>query len=145
MKMRNWVATTLVLALGVATLVVFSPNHSKESTAHAVSNNTEVPGTASMRAYLDPETGKVTVGVMTSSPEELDADTQNALRRDTEGLHVVRHADGSESMDLQGRYQSVSMVHIDANGVKTFCTDNLDKVENALEGNVSHPSTLEVK
>jgi len=145
MKMRNRVVSTLLLALGVATLVVFSPNHSKQTAATAVASSSEAPGTASMRAYLDPETGKVTVGVMTSSPEELDADTQNALRRDTEGLQVVRHADGSESMDLQGRYQSVSLVHVDENGVKTMCTDNLDKVENVIDGNVSHPNTLEVK
>ena len=144
MRMRNRVPATLALALGVATLVVFSPNHSKENTAPAVTTNSEAPGTASMRAYLDPETGKVSVGVMTSSPEELDADTQNALRRDTEGLQLVRHADGSESMDLQGRYQSVSMVHIDENGVKTFCTDDQEKVEGTLDGS-NNPSTLEVK
>ncbi|MDH4036213.1 MAG: hypothetical protein OEX18_00155 [Candidatus Krumholzibacteria bacterium] len=98
-----------------------------------------------MMAYLDPETGELTVGVMPTEPLTLDADTQNALRRDTEGLEIVRHADGSESMDLQGRFQSVSVVRIDQNGNAVVCADNAENVENILTETTVAPATLEVK
>lgn len=98
-----------------------------------------------MRAYLDPETGKLTVGAMPSGEIELDAELQNALRYDDEGLQSVKHADGSVSINLQGRYQSVSVVKLDENGKFTFCTDNSGEVESAVNNEVSNPATPEVK
>jgi hypothetical protein len=71
---------------------------------------------------------------------------QNALRRDDQGLEVVKHADGTWSMDLQGRYQHVSMVRIDENGALTVCTDNAKAVERNLNHQpVSTPNAPEVK
>ncbi len=145
MRKRKWAGITLVLVLSVATLVVLSPRSSTDSNVVAVESSTETPGTASMMAYLDPETGELTVGVMPTEPLTLDADTQNALRRDTEGLEIVRHADGSESMDLQGRFQSVSVVRIDENGNAVVCADNAENVENILTETTVAPATLEVK
>jgi len=98
-----------------------------------------------MRAYLDPETGELVVGVLPASEIELDADTQNALRRDTEGLKIVQHADGSVSMDLDGRFQNVSVARIDENGVVTVCDDNVENVKRNLNENVVHSATPEVK
>jgi hypothetical protein len=99
-----------------------------------------------MRAYLDPETGRLAVGAMPAAGEfELDAELQNALRYDDEGLQSVKHADGSVSINLQGRYQSVSVVTLDENGKFSFCTDKLADVESAMNHEVSHPATPEVK
>ena len=104
------------------------------------------PTEAGMMAYIDPETGDLTTGPAPAGELALDADTQNALRRDDSGLEVVTRADGSKVMNLQGRYQHVSVIHIDANGVKTVCTDN----ETSAEHNLNHappsnPNTPEVK
>lgn len=134
-----------MLVLSTATLVFLSPSSSTDTHGVAVGSGTESPGTAGMRAYLDPETGELVVGVLPASEIELDADTQNALRRDTEGLKIVQHADGSVSMDLDGRFQNVSVARIDENGVVTVCDDNVENVERNLNQNVSHPATPEVK
>jgi hypothetical protein len=101
---------------------------------------------AGMMAYIDPETGELTTGPAPASEVEVDADLKNALRRDDTGLEVVTHADGSKSMDLQGRYQHVSVIRIDENGLMTVCTDNMASVAHNLSNQpVSHPNTLEVK
>lgn len=145
MRMRNRMGVTALLVLSAATLVFLSPNSSTETPAVAVESSTEAPGTAGMMAYLDPETGELTVGVVPTSGIELDADTQNGLRRDTEGLESVRHANGSISMDLQGRFQSVSVVRIDENGKATICASDAEGVERSLDPTTVHPTTLEVK
>ena len=98
-----------------------------------------------MRAYLDPETGELAVGVVPQGALELDADTQNALRRDSEGLNFVRHSNGAISVDLEGRYQSVSMVRIDENGKAVICTHDAATAEKLLNEPVSTPNTPEVK
>lgn len=111
-------------------------------------DNTTAPdpaGTAGMWVHIDNETGDLQGGpdASVSAQLELDADLQNALRRDTEGLKLIRHANGATSMDLQGRYQSVSVLHIDENGVSTICTDNETGVEKARKGQIT--ATPEVK
>jgi hypothetical protein len=125
--------------------VALSHNSSTESNAAITSDN--APAEAGMMAYIDPETGELTTGPRPAGVSvELDPDLQNALRRDDQGLEVVKHADGTWSMDLQGRYQHVSMVRIDENGNMTVCTDNAPAVEHNLSNKpVSAPNTLEVK
>ena len=140
------VGVSILIVLSSVAGILLLPHHHADSTAIAVqSNDVSAPGTAGLKAYLDPETGELTTGPAPASELELDAELQNALRRDDEGLEVVRHPDGSYSMDLQGRFQSVSVVTIDANGKRTICTDNVGAVENVLEGNVPAPNTAEVK
>ena len=133
------------MIVSAAAVAILAPNHGGDTNAIAAKSPGEfAPGTAGMKAYLDPETGTLTVGVAPQTQFELDADTQNALRRDTEGLEVVKHADGSESIDLQGRFQSVSVVRIDANGKAIICTDNVQTVEKVLDGKAT-PTAPEVK
>ena len=134
-----------MLVLSAATLVFLSPSSSTDTQGVAVGSGTESPGTAGMRAYLDPETGELTTGPLPAGVVEIDAETENALRHDNEGLELKRHPDGSVSMDLQGRFQSASVARIDENGVVTICSDNVENVERSLNENVSHPATPEVK
>ncbi len=50
---------------------------------------------------------------------------KNLLSQDTEGLTQVRHADGSVSMDLEGRFQSVAVAKRNEDGkVVQSCVDN---------------------
>ena len=63
------------------------------------------------------------------TPEELQKLAEGIkplVNRLTEGLVQVRHADGSVSMDLQGRFQNVAVAKKEADGtIKTSCVDNL--------------------
>ena len=47
------------------------------------------------------------------------------LNRSSEGLVEQKHADGSVSMDLQGRFQNVTVARVNEDGsVTTSCVDN---------------------
>ena len=102
-------------------------------------------GMASMRAYLNPETGKIETG---PSPAvvQFDSDTEQALRRDATGLTEEHRADGSVLIDLQGRFESVSMVHRTADGKKVItCTDDRQRAKNTLQGDLPRSTAPEVK
>jgi hypothetical protein len=94
-------------------------------------NEYSTPGRAALRAKINQETGEIEVGVATSSAR-LDAELENALRRDTEGLKQVFHPDGSVSVNLEGRFQNVYMTHIDENGRRVVCTDHHDHAADTL-------------
>jgi hypothetical protein len=132
------------MILSAMAVALLAPSHSGNTSIAAKSDGDLAPGTAGMKAYLDPETGELTMGVPPAAEFELDADTRNALRRDTDGLEVVKHADGSESIDLQGRFESISVVHIDENGKAIICTDNVQTAQKSLGGKTSS-TTPEVK
>lgn len=102
-------------------------------------------GTSAMRAYLDPETGQLEMRRAVASEFELDAETREALRRDTEGLVPQYHPDGSVSVNLQGRFQNATLVHIDENGVKTICTDHANCAQRVLDPETASDKTPEVK
>jgi hypothetical protein len=101
------------------------------------------PGEAALRARINPETGQVEVTSVpaagSSTQLALDPATANALRRDDEGLKKVFHADGSVSIDLQGRFQSVSVMRIDGNGRRVICTNNAEHACDMLHG-AKHPA-----
>ena len=73
-------------------------------------NDNYIPGRAALRATINQETGEVEIGVSASS-SPLDAELENALRRDTVGLKQVFHPDGSVSVNLEGRFQNVLIPH----------------------------------
>lgn len=95
-----------------------------------------IPGTAAMRAYVNPETGALGVGVgpVGTAPRALDAHTQNALRRDATGLVEIHHPNGAVSVNLQGRFQSVSVLKIGKAGRVVTCVDNADEAQKVLQG-----------
>jgi len=72
---------------------------------------------------VDPQTGKI----KPLTPEEakrLADGLKVMLNQSTEGLLEVHHADGSVSMDLQGRFQHVMVARIEADGTLTkSCID----------------------
>ncbi len=149
MNRHTIVSSAIIIGLTAFAGTFMSPsgitgsNTSEQSTTGAAEE--VAPGTASLRAYLDPETGELTMGVIPAGEEALDPDTQNALRRDSEGLVQVRHADGSVSMDLQGRFQNVSIARINQDGTVTVCADNAESVEQALDSKTSIIVVPEVK
>ncbi len=145
--MKRQLSARATLALMAMTLVVTLPGHdtplnSMEATAGIAQMP---PGTAALRAYLNPETGGIDVGVAPASEPGLDAETRNALRRDTVGLVEVHHPDGSVSMDLQGRFQCASVARVDGSGKIIVCTDHVDGATHVLHGNTSDSTKPEVK
>jgi len=148
MNRRILPGAALAIALAVTGWAALSHTSNPESTPTAateIAPAATAPGEAALRAYIDPETGEMTVGVTSDATLSLDPATQNALRRDSEGLVPVRHADGSVSVNLQGRYQSVSVIHITEDGTRIICNENVDAVHNALDGRTDAQQTPEVE
>ncbi len=62
------------------------------------------------------------------TPEEarkLAAGLKKMVNQSTEGLVQVQHADGSVSMDLEGRFQNVTVARVNEDGsVTQSCVDN---------------------
>ncbi|MFT7698207.1 MAG: hypothetical protein ACI8S7_000019 [Candidatus Krumholzibacteriia bacterium] len=96
------------------------------------------PGTAAMRAAIDPETGELVTGpdaLRLSNPTDADkaAAMENMLSRSTEGLEEVHHPDGRVSVHLQGRFMSASVARINEEGkVETLCTEDMKAAEDFL-------------
>jgi hypothetical protein len=128
------VSVAAVAALAVA-LVVWAPvpatgpsTDVTELTTDSTPNAGLAPGSAALRATINPETGGVEVS-HTASYAPLDAETQNALRRDSEGLTQVFHPNGMVSSNLQGRFQSVSVARFDKDGKLIICSENADHID----------------
>jgi hypothetical protein len=79
---------------------------------------------AGREVQVDPQTGQI----KPLTPEEakqLADGLKVMLNRSTEGLIPVQHADGSVSMDLQGRFQNVAVARTNTDGsVTQSCVDN---------------------
>jgi hypothetical protein len=149
MKQRRIFHIFISLALAAITAAVAIPLFGDTDVAPkptpAVVDETFEIGTSAMRAYLNPETGQLEVRGALVSEFELDAETREALRRDTEGLVMQHHADGSVSVNLKGRFQNATLAHIDENGVMTICTDHAHEAQRALDEEISTNKTPEVE
>lgn len=146
MRLQRRVGVTILFLVLIGATFVLSPDPRNESNATAVeSNGISSPADAGLRVFIDPETGEVSDGVDPNAVVELDGETENALRHDDDGLTTIRHADGSESLDLQGRFQEASVVQVDENGKRTFCQNSAEAIERALNDKTPTSTTPEVK
>jgi hypothetical protein len=133
-RFLNLSATLLVVAL----LTLAPSGHTgRISTDTPSLQSTPAPGEASLRATISPETGKVEVSTIPSriqSTLTLDPETAEALRRDTQGLKEVQHANGAVSVNLQGRFQDALVARIDKNGKVVICTESGEDARAILQG-----------
>jgi hypothetical protein len=116
-----------VLTLG-ATAAVSLRTEAKKSAPQANTTQTESTRTNRFRVGsslpLDPQTGQVRP-LTQEEAQQLAAGIKQLVNQSTDGLQSVRHADGSVSMDLQGRFQNVAVAKLDENGKLTqSCVDN---------------------
>jgi hypothetical protein len=118
-----------VLALGVAAAVSLRTSQAKNSTA---GQNNSQP-TASTRANTRTSTQPMSFALQTGQVRPLTQEEAQKLaegikeivNQSTDGLKSVRHADGSVSMDLEGRFQSVALAKRDEDGKLVMsCVDN---------------------
>ena len=89
---------------------------------------------AALRVQLDSETGTI-VPITDLSQSELAQQMKRMLDRTSTGLKEVRHADGGISVDLQGRFQSLTIATTDPTGeVRTGCVTNGRELDSFLNG-----------
>lgn len=73
---------------------------------------------------IDPQTGLVRP-LTQEEAQRMAAGIKEMVNQSTDGLQQVKQADGSVSMDLQGRFQNVSLAKRDENGnLVQSCVDN---------------------
>ena len=114
------------LAVGAATVISdrneASQDPSRGSKAVATSPSTNV---SVHQSHLQ---GQETDQMNQLTPEEaekLAAGLRDKLNQSTEDLVQVRHQDGSVSMDLEGRFQNVTVARINKDGsISQACVDN---------------------
>lgn len=149
MKQRKIFRIIIPLALAAITVAVAIPLVSgtdvEPKLTPAAAEETLDVGTSMMRAYLNPETGQLEMRRVSVSELELDVETREALRRDSEGLVMKHHPDGSVSVNLQGRFQNVAIAHIDECGVTTICTDHAQHTQHSLDERTATDQTPEVE
>jgi len=82
------------------------------------------PGRAGMVIEVDPLPGEA--ATVTPDPiQALASDRDPALSRSTDGLEVITFPDGSQRVNLQGRFRAYSVATIGVDGrVRTACTDD---------------------
>src|SRR3954462_11642005 len=94
---------------------------SAQTASNSASSTSVVAG---QTVAIDKATGKL----RQPTPEEakiLSAGIAKMTNRSTDGLVVKHHANGSKSIDLQGRFQSVSVAKMNPNGtVDETCVNN---------------------
>ncbi len=119
-----------VLALGTMAAVSLRTSQAKDSTTPE--NNIQRLGNT--RANMNPgmntqtpfaaQTGQIRP-LTQEEAQKLAEGIKELVNQSTDGLKSVRHDDGSVSMDLEGRFQSVAVAKRDADGTLTqSCVDN---------------------
>lgn len=119
-------AAISVLAIGAITVV--SRQASAAKSLKALSSRPSETMASVKVAGQDPQLQTQTQQVRPLTPDEaqqLAQELKSRLNRSTDGLTEQRHEDGSVSMDLQGRFQSVVVVRRNDDGsVTESCVDN---------------------
>ena len=78
---------------------------------------------AGREVQVDAQTGKIKP-LTPEEAQQLADGLKTMLNKSTEGLEEVKHADGSVSMDLKGRFQNVTVARVNEDGsVEQECID----------------------
>jgi len=134
-RVRVITITVAILLIAVAAITVLSKQLTNANASPSQVGNIKGPNYVTVKVagqdvQVDPQTGQI----KPLSPEEakhLADGLKPMFNRSTEGLKQVRHADGSLSMDLQGRFQDVAVAKINADGtVERSCVDNPEAAAN---------------
>jgi hypothetical protein len=118
-----------VFALGVTAAVSLRSGQAKPSAPSAVLQPNGNTRNLSLRAVAQ----EIAVGGQQGQIRPLTQEEAQRLadgikeltNQSTDGLQAVRHADGSVSLDLEGRFQSVAVARRDEDGkLNQSCVDN---------------------
>ena len=115
------VVATVVVAIGAITVLSRQSDRKSQLAAKKEIANTKL---ASQDVHLNEQTGQ---------PQQLTADEAQKLagglkelvNQSTDGLVEVRHADGSVSVNLEDRFQNVTVARVNKDGsIAQSCVDN---------------------
>jgi hypothetical protein len=129
-----------VVALGAVTVISRQKDEARVSSAPAesVATSKQQPNfimvkVAGRDVQVDPQTGQIKQ-LTPQEAQELAEGLKKMLNRSTEGLVEVHESDGSVSMDLQGRFQNVTVARTNEDGsVATSCVDNPQAAANFFQ------------
>lgn len=131
------VLALVVLAIGAISAVskqLVSGKQSGDNSTSKESNPKKYMTTkvAGQDAQVDPQTGKVKP-LNAQEAEQLAPGLKKMLNKSADGLTEVQNADGSVSMDLEGRFRHVTVARVNEDGtVTTSCVDNPRAAASAL-------------
>ena len=132
---RYMLVATAVAVIVIGAVTVISRQHASrfvedrttaiQTTAKAVPGRTYVTRrVAGQDIQIDTQTGDIKP-LTPQEAQQLANGLAPMLDNSTDGLVQVRHADGSVSMDLQGRFQNVAVVKVNTDGTtEQGCVDN---------------------
>ena len=122
------VSAFVLLGLGAATAIsrqsVESSNPPKPRVTDKMDKNYITVKVGGQDVQVDSQTGKIKP-LTPQEAEKMAKGLKEQLNQSTDGLVQVHHPDGSVSMDLQDRFQNVTVARIDEDGnAVTSCVDN---------------------
>lgn len=126
-----FVAAVAVVVVATAITVISRQG----STTPAANREIEKTAATGTRTFVTRRVGNQDIQIDTQSGQVKPLTAQEAqklanglapmLDDSADGLVQVRHADGSVSMDLQGRFQNVTVARVSADGtIDQSCVDN---------------------
>ena len=150
------VVTASVLVIGVVTALSMQSGQSQKErveenkpvqVARPMNRNYVTSNAAGQTVAVDRQTGKA----RPLTPQEasrLAEGLKQLVNQSTEGLVEIHRADGSISMDLQGRFQNVMLAKKEDDGtISQSCVDNVDsaaaffEIDPGLLGSAARIST----
>jgi hypothetical protein len=130
LKLTTVLVAAAVVAIAAVTVVSRQkapdnrPSQPEKSAQAAKKANFVTVKVAGQDVQVDGQTGQI----KPLTPEEaqkLAAGLSQMVNQSTEGLEQVQHEDGSVSMDLQGRFQNVTVARVNQDGsVAQSCVDS---------------------
>jgi len=135
-RRRYLLMATAAAVVAIAAATVISRQHARsrsiESQTAAIQSTAKATRTrnyvtrrvAGQDLQVDTQTGQVKP-LTPQEAQQLANGLAPMLDNSTDGLVQVHHADGSVSMDLQGRFQNVAVVKVNTDGtIEQGCVDN---------------------
>lgn len=135
-RRRYVLIATAVTVVAIAAVTVISRQHASERLVEnqtaAIQSLAKVTPThtyvtrrvAGQDIQIDTQTGQVRP-LTPQEAQQLANGLAPMLDNSTDGLIQVHHADGSVSMDLQGRFQNVAVAKVNTDGtIEQGCVDN---------------------
>jgi len=130
-RLLVFVAVAVVVALTAITVI----SRQKGKTAQAANREAAKTAASTTRTFVTRRVGNQDVHIDTQTGEIKPLTQEEAqklanglapmLDDSADGLVQVKHADGSVSMDLEGRFQNVTVARVTADGtIEQSCVDN---------------------
>ena len=123
------VGVIAVIALGAITVISRQKSEARVSDVPSAATSKQPPNYITVKVagrdvQVDPQTGQIKP-LSPQEAQQLAEQLKGMFNKSTEGLAAVREPDGSITMDLQGRFQNVTVARTNEDGsVETSCVDN---------------------